>query len=325
MKNRVLVSFLVLVLVLIALLFSSCSAKQQAIVENEEYSALLYANSAGSNVDSTTMRYIGERFYTVSDYLKPNMEDKTFSLLDKDYSVLYLFTMKDSEQPYDLDLYMSASDSGKPTICCRSDTGGILRFQAQPSYSSAFPSPVNCESTDEEFLAYASEVLAEYAGVSTKGWDTEIVRSKIKWQTEEGFFHLVDGRLVSVSESEYEELADSTIHITYTKKIGEIKRSDQMRIQMTNAGEIIEYKADNYEDAFAPFKDVQPDKQKILHAVAQVSSKGISSSVDEVLLTPHNGSLWAEVRVVYRSAPSVYDDTVVTSGASYVVEIAHLK
>ena len=130
--------------------------------------------------------------------------------------------------------------------------------------------------------------------------------------------------MVSVSESEYEELADSTIRITYTKKLGGIKRSDQMQIKMTDAGEIISYRADNYEDAFAPFKDVQPDKKKILRAVGQVSSLGVGSD-SEILLTPHDGSLWAEVRVEYRSAPSVYDDTVVTSGARYVVEIARLK
>ena len=316
----------IILLVLIALLFTSCAAGSKKVEVNDEYTALLYGYSAGGNVNDAAAAnyYTGERFYQETDYEKPEMERKTVSLFGKDHYVLYLHTMHSKERSYDLDLYMSVSETEHTVICYRSDTESIIRFKMQPTYLNSFRSPVNCESTDEEFLAYASDVLAEYAGVSTEGWDAEIVRSKIKRQTEEGFFHLVDDRLVSVSESEYEELADSTIRITYTKKLGEIKRSDQMWIEMTDAGEIVGYKADNYEDAFAPFKDVQPDKQKIMRAVAQASSLGVGSD-SEILLTPHDGSLWAEVRVEYRSAPSVYDDTVVTSGARYVVEIARLK
>ena len=315
----------IILLVLIALLFASCASGSKKVVVNDEYTALLYGYSAGGGVNETPANcYIGERFYKATNYEKQDMERKTVSLFGKDHYVLYLHTMHDKDQSYDIDLYMSVLETEHTIICYRSDTGSMVRFKMQPTYLNSFRSPVNCESTDEEYLAYANEILAEYANVSTEGWDTEIVRSKIKRQTEEGFFHLVDDRLVSVSESEYEELADSTIRITYTKKLGGIKRSDQMWIEMTDAGEIVGYKADNYENAFAPFKDVQPDKKKILRAVGQVSSMAVSAD-SEILLTPHDGSLWAEVRVVHQSAPSVYDDTVVTSGARYVVEIARLQ
>ena len=316
----------IILLVLIALLFASCASGSKKVEVNDEYTALLYGYSAGGNVNDAAAAnyYTGERFYQETDYEKPEMERKTVSLFGKDHYVLYLHTMHDKDQSYDIDLYMSVLETEHTIICYRSDTGSMVRFKMQPTYLNSFRSPVNCESTDEEYLAYANEILAEYANVSTEGWEAVIQRGVVKWQTEQGYFLATDDKTVSVSETEYEDLVDTVIQITYTKKIGEIKRSDKMQIKMTDAGEIISYRADNYEDAFAPFKDVQPDKKKILRAVGQVSSMAVSAD-SEILLTPHDGSLWAEVRVEYRSAPSVYDDTVVTSGARYVVEIARLK
>ena len=315
----------IILLVLIALLFASCASGSKKVEVNDEYTALLYGYSVGGGVnDAATNCYTGERFYQETNYEKPEMERKTVSLFGKDHYVLYLHTMHSKERSYDLDLYMSVSETEHTTICYRSDTESIIRFKMQPTCLNSYQSPVNCESTDEEFLAYASDVLAEYANVSTEGWEAVIQRGVVKWQTEQGYFLATDDKTVSVSETEYEDLVDTVIQITYTKKIGEIKRSDKMQIKMTDAGEIISYRADNYEDAFAPFKDVQPDKKKILRAVGQVSSMAVSAD-SEILLTPHDGSLWAEVRVVHQSAPSVYDDTVVTSGVSYVVEIAHLE
>ena len=314
-----------LCLVLIALLFASCASGSKKVVVNDEYTALLYGYSAGGSVNETPANcYIGERFYKATNYEKQDMERKTVSLFGKDHYVLYLHTMHDKDQSYDIDLYMSVLETEHTIICYRSDTGSMVRFKMQPTYLNSFRSSVNCESTDEEYLAYANEILAEYANVSTEGWEAVIQRGVVKWQTEQGYFLATDDKTVSVSETEYEDLVDTVIQITYTKKIGEIKRSDKMQIKMTDAGEIISYRADNYEDAFAPFKDVQPDKKKILRAVGQVSSMAVSAD-SEILLTPHDGSLWAEVRVVHQSAPSVYDDTVVTSGVSYVVEIARLK
>ena len=316
----------IILLVLIALLFASCASGSKKVEVNDEYTALLYGYSAGGNVNDAAAAnyYTGERFYQETDYEKPEMERKTVSLFGKDHYVLYLHTMHDKDQSYDIDLYMSVLETEHTIICYRSDTGSMVRFKMQPTYLNSFRSPVNCESTDEEYLAYANEILAEYANVSTEGWEAVIQRGVVKWQTEQGYFLATDDKTVSVSETEYEDLVDTVIQITYTKKIGEIKRSDKMQIKMTDAGEIISYRADNYEDAFAPFKDVQPDKKKILRAVGQVSSMAVSAD-SEILLTPHDGSLWAEVRVVHQSAPSVYDDTVVTSGVSYVVEIARLK
>ncbi|MBR4336224.1 MAG: hypothetical protein IKP74_07205, partial [Clostridia bacterium] len=173
----------IILLVLIALLFASCAPGLKKVVVNDEYTALLYGGGVN---DAATNCYTGERFYQETNYEKPEMERKTVSLFGKDHYVLYLHTMHSKERSYDLDLYMSVSETEHTTICYRSDTESIIRFKMQPTCLNSYQSPVNCESTDEEYLAYANEILAEYANVSTEGWDTEIVRSKIKRQTEEG-------------------------------------------------------------------------------------------------------------------------------------------
>lgn len=292
-----------------------------------DYTALLYANGAGGGgSDNTTPRYEGKPFGSFEPYKKEGMKPKTVTLFGKTVTLYYSDTVKAGYSvPFDRDFYEFFSEGTNDycLITFRSDTGKIATYQTSPSYRADYASPVSADSTDEEFLAYANAVLAEYAGVSTEGWETAVGRSVRKWKSGERYVHVVDGRTVEVSESEYETLAGTYVKITYTKKIGGIDRCDRMTVEMTDAGEIISYHGYHSDDLFAPFLNVEPDREKIeKEAWRAFGSSGIhgysSASIRKIELFASENSLWAVVSIAYKTGEA-------EGGVQYAIEVARLE
>ncbi len=107
------------------------------------------------------------------------------------------------------------------------------------------PCTVTPASTESEYVAYASAVLEGVAGVSTQGWQvkvtTEFMRNKNRI-AKDGFVSYAQGGAEEVSYT-----------ITFYKTIGGMARSDTMYVEMSSAGEVVEFKAIHEEEAFAPF------------------------------------------------------------------------
>ena len=292
-----------------------------------DYTALLYAKGAGgAGSDNTTPRYEGKPFGSFETYKKEGMKPKTVTLFGKTVTLYYSDTVKAGYSvPFDRDFYEFFSEGTNDyyLTTIRSDTDKIVTYKTDPSYRADYASPVSADSTDEEFLAYANAVLAEYAGVSTEGWETAVGRSVRKWKSGERYVHVVDGRTVAVSESEYETLAGTYVKITYTKKIGGIDRCDRMTVEMTDAGEIIDFHAINYEDEFKPFLSIIPDREKIeKEAWRAFGSSGIhgysSASIWKTELFASENSLWAVVSISYKTGEA-------EGGVQYAIEVARIE
>ena len=291
-----------------------------------DYTALLYANGMGGEIDTSTPRYEGNPFGSFETYKKEGMKPKTVTLFGKTVTLYYSDTVKAGYSvPFDRDFYEFFSEGTNDycLITFRSDTGKIATYQTSPSYRADYASPVSADSTDEEFLTYANAVLAEYAGVSTEGWETAVGRSVRKWKSGERYVHVVDGRTVAVSESEYETLAGTYVKITYTKKIGGIDRCDRMTVEMTDAGEIVGFGAINCEDGFKPFLSINPDRAKIEEAAWRAfGSSGIhgysSASIWKIELFASENSLWAVVSIHYKIGEA-------NGGVQYAIEVARIE
>lgn len=225
---------------------------------------------------------------------------KEFTLFGKRYT-LYL-----TDVSVNLGYYATDHYSGNSTfVITRADTGKIVCFQTVPSYARDYVSPVREGAGEEEYLAYAKSILNDVAGVSTDGWEATVKSFQTKYKTElpdrTKYSIFRNGVNLSVSEEEYEAAIGTGVTVTFTKKIGEFKRFDEMKVEMTGAGEVISFNAKNYDEAFAPFVGVTPDRARIERAVSPLVrsyAHGQDSRVEKILTYVDDGTLWAWVFIL---------------------------
>ncbi len=247
---------------------------------------------------------------------------KEFTLFGKRYT-LYLTDVVVNLGYYATDLY-----SGNSTfVITRADTGKIVCFQTVPSYARDYVSPVREGAGEEEYLAYAKSILNDVAGVSTDGWEATVKSFQTKYKAERPdqtvYSIFRNGVNLSVSEEEYEAAIGTGVTVTFTKKIGEFKRFDEMKVEMTGAGEVISFNAKNYDEAFAPFVGVTPDRARIERAVSPLVSsyaRGQDSRIEKIVTYVDDGTLWAWVFILI-TGPGPDG---ASAGVTFSVEVAKI-
>jgi len=171
-------------------------------------------------------------------------------------------------------------------------TGTLVEFETQvynesPRYfygalralGHDVPCTVTPASTEAEYVAYASAVLEGVAGVSTQGWQVKVT-TEIAGTTsriaKEGFVSYAQGGAEEVSYT-----------ITFYKTIGGIVRSDPMYVEMSSAGEVLNFKAIHEEEAFAPFVSLDfstNTQEEIMSLIEEKETEGfhaLGSSLGE--------------------------------------------
>ena len=141
------------------------------------------------------------------------------------------------------------------------------------------PCTVTPASTEAEYVAYASAVLEGVAGVSTQGWQVKVT-TEIAGTTsriaKEGFVSYAQGGAEEVSYT-----------ITFYKTIGGMVRSDTMYVEMSSAGEVLNFEAIHEEEAFAPFVSLDfstNSQEEIMSLIEEKETEGfhaIGSSLGE--------------------------------------------
>ena len=245
---------------------------------------------------------------------------KEFTLFGKRYT-LYL-----TDVAVNLGYYATDHYSGNSTfVITRADTGKVVGFQTVPTYAKDYVSPVGEGASEEEYLAYAKSILNDVAGVSTDGWEATVKSFQTKYKAERPdqtvYSIFKNGVNLSVSEEEYEAAIGTGVTVTFTKKIGEFKRFDEMKVEMTGAGEVISFKAKNYDEAFAPFVGVTPDRARIERAVSPLVSSyahGQDSRVEKIVMYVDDGTLWAQVFILITAPGGA------SAGITFSVEVAKI-
>ena len=246
-----------------------------------------------------------------------NPVPKEFTLFGKRY------TLYPTDVVVILGYYATDQYNGNSTfVNTRADTGKIVSFQTVPSYARDYVSPVREGAGEEEYLAYAKSILNDVAGVSTDGWEATVRITSTKYANERGYFVLRNGTVLSLAEEDYEATVGSRVSVTFTKKIGEFKRFDEMKVEMTGAGEVISFNAKNYDEAFAPFVGVTPDRARIERAVSPLVSSyahGLDSHVEKIVMYVDDGTLWAQVFILITGPEGA------SAGVTFSVEVAKIE
>ena len=298
----------------LAILLCSCMGTENGVEVINDYIPLLYENSVGGAEDHNTDRYTGEKFFSMEKYEKTNREKKNDEISGNAQALTYDWTLKSNELSYELDEYSFVKGRDAVFVSYRTDTNKIVKYQKNVANNREYMSVVNPNSSESEYIAYAKAVFLEYAGISVDAWDVRIQT----WRAEYGYN---DGFINYVHET---PSYNAEYIITFSKKIGGIERCDKMYVHMTNVGEIIEFKAVNYDESFGPYANVQIDRTKIeeeaWHAFDNIRKNNnvLSEIINNIELITQNGSLWAQVTIEYRLGET-------SGGVIYVFEVARLK
>jgi len=285
----------------------TCSTEAAAAVEADRYTALLYANGAGGTDDTLTPLYAGKPFFETEKYKKENQSRKTETVLGKTWNVGYCNSLKSDYLSYDLDSYdyTTGIDCDYLGVFYRTDTGRIVKYKTNPSPESYEGCSINRDSSEEAIVSYAKSVLMEVSGESADGWNAKVTKSSFPYYRPDTMGPL---------------FADGCT-VTFYKTIGGVERGDRMYVSMTDAGEIVELYAVNYEDVYAPFNLIQPDLDAIKQTATASFTKGIAcshSEITDVALFVCDNSLFAQVCFSYQ-----IDEA--RGSVVYVVQVAQIQ
>lgn len=293
------------------LLFVSCAGKSAVAVT--EYTALLYENSGGGGGDRNSEQYDGERFEAESIRGKKNMGEKEEPRLCKSLSAYYSRTRASDERGYEIDEYTSAVGMEFIHLAYRAGTDRLVKFKVSPTYDRSYASPVHPDSDEAAYIAYAKQILADYAGASLEGWQIRVVTYRAEYGYSDGF--------LNYSHEIPENNAEYTV--TFYKEISGIERSDSMYVTMTNVGEILAFSAENCDEAFQPYESVKIDRERIEEA-AWKAFKNVNTghairekAIDSTVLYTKDNALWAKVVIEYSFGEA-------RGGVSYAVKVAEL-
>ena len=291
-----------LLLLCLTVLLVACAGKEKTVVEGDYHAE----QTIGKNESRR----------------KDGMTEKTLTLFGKERQFYYSNTTSVAGGIYEADFYHSIDST---FLKIRSDTGQILHFQTEPTFAKDYVSPVGEGSTEEEYLAYASAVILDLTGVSTEGWEATIGFGPTKYKTElaDGTKYSVDknGAMLSVSEEEYESMIGTGVTVIYRKKLGEYDRCDKMTVKMSSVGEVFLVNAENYDEWFAPFVSVTPDRARIVQEARKQASSAtnnaLGGNVEKIEMVVNRDTLWACVYILYSNG-------VASAGISVYVEVAKI-
>ena len=276
------------------------------------YEALGYEMSVGVNINYDKLNvYQGDRFEAEEIIVKKNISDKPMALLGKNISVSYENTKNVADLDYDIDYYSYIVGKTYAFLWYRSDTNTIVKFDISPTNDINYSSPVNPQSTEAEYIAYAKKALSETTGQSTEGWKIKIESYHKSYGTTYQFVNYTDASTVG------------QYTFTFYKTIDGIERYDKMYVKMTNAGEIFAINAINSDAAFDIYRDVNIDSDKVDKAIwdafAEASKKTVTSKkIDSKELVVNDDGLWVEAAVSY----NIDGDW---GGVIFVIQVAEIE
>ena len=275
--------------------------------EGQVYLESQSAAGSGGGYVNKIGRYIGEIELERIDWeTKSGVPERKDTVLGRELTLRYDVSHKREYWGFQMDAYTSSKLSDEISDYCfvyyRTDTDKIVKYHycGEPeNYDRNYSSPVKPDSTEEEYIAYARQILLECAGVSAEGWEVMTTT-----------YFLIPNTLPFYASPSYQRIDGFTYYaddscdpnaeycFTFYKTIGEIVRSDKMYVRMTNVGEIIDFHAISCDEAFKPYEGIAVDKAKVERAAFSVASVG-SAEVEKNELYVADDALWAMVDIVY--------------------------
>lgn len=196
--------------------------------------------------------------FATDRYKKEGVGKKTVVLFDKELAHTYTGTVDFKIRDEAYDIYQSKSF----LLQIGEKSGKITSFAYWDKEDNLYYTPkVNAQSTRQEFIDYASEVLQKYAGVSTSDCEVEIQTRKIsttydysKEEYDKDFVNFINQDPSFTAEYK----------ITFYKMISGIHRIDDIYVVIRNDGMVLEFHSWGCDEKFKKFKDVYIDKKRIL-------------------------------------------------------------
>ncbi len=280
--------------------YAENSSGEQPLIETEQqreativdsYEALLSAPENGDDI------YTGEYFY--DDLLnierKSDMPAISVNLFGREDSLHYSSTTQYLDGGYQLDRYTKVVSRYYVSVAYLSDTEKLVHYSASAEKGQSYSSPVTPDSTEEEYIAYAKQILLDYTGLSTEKWGVK-TSTFSKYKGREDLFVNYDAEKFPGNDTEYT--------ITFYKEICGIERSDKVFVRMTNYGEILEFSAINCDSAFAPFERIAIDGKKVEKTALGVAQRSVDKHVEtwdikDSKLHVKNDALWVLVGFQY--------------------------
>lgn len=186
---------------------------------------------------------------------------------------------------------------------------------------SEFRSEVNPGSDEKEFLAYARKIILEVTGISTENWEAKSL-TKVSGSThfEVGF----------INQSAENPDLEADYSFIFTQPISGIETNNQIKIHMTSNGEVYlldALEAKRYEELYAPFTDVQIDKDAMLASVtsdfeSNTMSYEVTGHSIKMKAIPTTDALWVEATVTYHYRGT--GDVILGSGIRYYARVAEI-
>ena len=297
-------------------LFKSISGSEAF---SASYEFLLY-KSGDAISDGGTARYSGKDLTKVESYKKEGMEDRAFEFFGSEYTMKYWSTTKHSLSSYGRDNYEGYTANNRYFIASVDENSGkVVNYSLHSGEATTeYIAPITADSDEDDFVNYAKTVLSEYAGVSVDGLDVEIKTARLRtsniWSKE----NPKDG-FIKYTEPDPEFTAE--YQIRFFKKIDGVKRNDAIYVYITEKGEVLEFCAMQYDEAYEPFLDVQIDVNAIMRFVERItSSSKIVSHETELRALPDGDALWVEITISYEYLDS--DGYPISDGSKYMTKVA---
>ncbi len=313
---------ILLIAVLLLQGMTACQNKAPQIVELEEYPIFLYQNSVGVQGDTVTAKYTGKDYYAQENYSKSNVSKKQTKIAGDKIDLRYDKSTKLNMYKNDIDVYETFYNDRYLRIEYNEKTGKMVRYiRYAPCEDREYASELTPTSGKEEYVAYVKKILREQAGVSVDNREMQIVTKIIK---EDGLPEFVSD-FVNNSSIDSDFKAEYTF--VFSSTIDGIDRTDDIKIVITNVGELCSLKALANDEAYAPFENVKIDKTRINSEVENAFSKtkwkyNVTSYTVSLCCMPIDSTLWVEAKVDYYY--QVEEDTI-SASAWYFIKVAEAK
>ena len=317
--------YFVLILLFISCFIVSCVSqnyKSDSADDSSLYDLKLYMVSAESTVNSTLRRYDGEELLTSETRVKENIGKKSMEILGCNYDFNYKGTLCYNLSKHGFDNYTCETDNGFAGILVDDSTGLLVRFDIYSTdKSKEYIADITEKSNKNDYIEYASSVLAKCLGLSVQDWDAEIKTLIFDTSYMYGADE-IQNDFIKFTEKDPDFTAE--YQISFYKKISNIRRADNVFVKMTDKGEITAFCGILYDEAYEPFTDVKIDTDEITRIVekeferTEIDHKVISHDIS-LCVIPHDDALFVESTVNYRYKEK--DGTIVCDGIKYISDV----
>ena len=273
----------------IALFRVLSGGKAPAVIsENKIY---LYDAGQGGEGGGAAEQYNGKDFLTASKTAKKsNMDAKTVEIFGARHITEYAGTI--SFDIYDEKYDMYISETG--LFSFGETTGKLATYEnLTGERAEGFVPPVNEQSSEEDIIEYAKEVLLEYAGTSTDDCDVTVNTQKNKYS------------------------------IYFRKRFNGINRIDDISVTISKSGDVLKLVSRTCDAKIEPFIDVEPDAESLRNQIKSIFPDPGNGYYEIIMRAmPDGDELWVLAEVKYSSGEG--SDKYI-EGRMYITKIAKIR